>query len=302
MTPSTGTDLACFGYLAYAQVFGVAAYPAANSGTQVTQIIPSLAGDAPIAALTARQLGSHVSLVSNPVSLDPAGLAVLYTLDTIGVAHQAVPVAMSGPGTPQLTIVTDDEGTRTWFAWLGTAIDQLNDADPTALATARLAYIDCYRIIDLAAAAAITASRAPLLLNLGGDPLSEAVATAASNRHVAFVQTNLDEAHADQAEHLAAQLHERICADAIVITLGRFGAFARTTTGTIRATAPSMTIRHTHGAGAAFSGGLAHAHLAGAGLAEALQSACAVATAHCAAARHIPRQRLATDLIKETLT
>lgn len=111
MGTATGTDLACFGYLAYAQVFGVAAYPAANSGAQVTQIIPSLAGDAAIAALTARQ--------------------------------------------------------------------------------------------------------------------------------------------------------------------------------------------HTHGAGAAFSGGLAHAHLRGAGLAEALQAACAVATAHCAAANHIPRQRLHADLIKE---
>ncbi|MFC0098273.1 hypothetical protein ACFFKH_12120 [Micromonospora marina] len=219
MPPATGPDLACFGYLAYAQVFSVTAYPAANSGTCVTQIIPSLAGDAPIAALTARQLGTHVSLVSNPVSLDPAGLTVLHTLDTIGVAHQAVPAAMSGPGTPQLTIVTDEAGTRTWYAWLGTATNHLNTADPTPLATARLAYIDCYRVIDLAAAAAITASRAPLLLNLGGDPLSEAVASAASNRRVAFVQTNLDEADADQAESLATALHERIAADTIVITL-----------------------------------------------------------------------------------
>ncbi|GAA3772211.1 hypothetical protein GCM10022225_69450 [Plantactinospora mayteni] len=301
MTPATGPDLACFGYLAYAQVFGVTAYPAANSGTQVTQIIPSLAGDAPIAALTARQLGTRANLVSNPVSLDPAGLAVLHTLDTIGVAHQAVPLAMSGPGTPQLTIVTDEAGTRTWFAWLGTATDQLNAADPTPLTTARLAYVDCYRIIDLAAAAAITASQAPLLLNLGGDPLSEAVASAANNRHVAYVQTNLDEANADQADSLATALHERIAADAIVITLGKHGAFARTATGTAHVSAPSMAIRHTHGAGAAFSGGLAHAHLRGAGLAEALHAACAIATAHCAAVRHIPQQRTHISLVKEDL-
>lgn len=284
MSPATGIDLACFGYLAYAQVFRITAYPAANSGAQVTQIIPSLAGDAPIAALTARQLGTHVSLVSNPVSLDPAGLAVLHTLDAIGVAHQAVPVAMSGPGTPQLTIVTDEAGTRTWFAWLGTAIDYLDDTDPTPLTTARLAYIDCYRIIDLAAAAAITSSRAPLLLNLGGDPLSDVVASAARNRHVAFVQTNLDESQADQAESLAADLHERIAADAVVITLGKLGALARTATGAAAASAPRRSIRHTHGAGAAFSGGLAHAHLSGAGLSEALSVACAVATAYCAAA------------------
>lgn len=131
---------------------------------------------------------------------------------------------MSGPGTPQLTIVTDEAGTRTWFAWLGTATDHLNAADPTPLA-----------------------------------------------------------------------------ADTIVITLGKHGAFARTATGTVAASAPSMAIRHTHGAGAAFSGGLAHAHLRGAGRAEALHTACAIATAHCAAVRHIPQQRTHIGLIKENL-
>ncbi|MFV2100925.1 hypothetical protein [Micromonospora sp. LOL_024] len=82
--------------------------------------------------------------------------------------------------------------------------------------------------------AAITASRAPLLLNLGGDPLSEAVSSAASNRHVAFVQTNLD-----QADSLATALHERIAADTIVITLGRHGVFARTATGTVHVSTDS---------------------------------------------------------------
>lgn len=71
MTPVTGPDLACFGYLAYAQVTAVTASPAANSGAQVAQVFPSLAGDAPITALTARRLGSTAHLISNRVSLDP---------------------------------------------------------------------------------------------------------------------------------------------------------------------------------------------------------------------------------------
>ncbi len=45
MTTATGPDLACFGYLAFAQVFAVKAYPAANSGAQVVQVFGSLAGE-----------------------------------------------------------------------------------------------------------------------------------------------------------------------------------------------------------------------------------------------------------------
>lgn len=90
------TDLACFGYLAYGQVIGVATYPAANSGAPVLQITPSLAGDAPITALTARQFDLRVILVSNRVGLDHAGQAVLDTLDAAGVTHQAVPLGLRG--------------------------------------------------------------------------------------------------------------------------------------------------------------------------------------------------------------
>jgi hypothetical protein len=186
MASATGSDLACFGYLAYAQVTAVTAYPAAT-------------------AVTARRLGSTAHLVSNRVSLDPAGQAVLDVLDA-AVSHHAVPTTTAGLGTPQLTIVTDNEGTRTWFAWLGTAVEQLTTVDLTPLALARLVYIDCYRIIDAPAAAAISASRALLLLNLGGDPLSDAVAEAASQRRVAFVQTNLDEHDAGRAQAVAADV------------------------------------------------------------------------------------------------
>lgn len=301
MIPATGTDLACFGYLASAQVTAVTAYPAANSGASVVQIFPSLAGDAPLTALTAWRLGSSVHLVSNRVGLDPAGQAVLDTLNTAAIIHRAGPVIADGMGTPQLTIVTDQAGTRTWFAWLGTAVDQLATVDLAPLSAARLAYIDCYRVIDSAAAAAITASRAPLLLNLGGDPLSDAVADAASDRQVVFVQTNLSEVDAGQAGQLAASLRARITAEMIVITLGRLGAIGYTAGGIHRASAPPVPVLHTHGAGAAFSGGLAHAYLTGATTRQALQAACEVGTAHCAAATadRIPRQRTDAKLIKE---
>jgi sugar/nucleoside kinase (ribokinase family) len=299
MTPPTGIDLACFGYLAYAQVTTVAAYPAANTGAQVIQVIPSLAGDAPITALTARRLGSSVHLVTNPVSVDPAGQAVLDLLDTAGVTHHAVPNAASGPGTPQLTIVTDEAGTRTWFAWLGNAVDQLTAVDLSPLRTARLAYIDCYRIIDAQAAAAIAASQTPLLLNLGGDPVSNAVIDAATQRHIAFVQTNLDERDAEQAEAIAAELFARLEPETAVVTLGGLGAVGYTATGAFRVPAPQVPVLRTHGAGAAFSGGLARAHLTGATTRQAVQAACRAGTAHCTATGHIPHQRTGADLTME---
>ena len=300
MTPATGTDLACFGYLAYAQVTAVAVYPAANSGARVVQVFPSLAGDAPITAMTARRLGCSAHLISNRVSLDPTGQAVLDVLDTAGVTHQAVPVAAPRPGTPQLTIVTDKAGTRTWFAWLGNAVDQLAAVDLTPLSTARLAYIDCYRLIDTAAAAAITASRAPLLLNLGGDPLSDAIAEAARARHVVYAQTNLAEHDAHHANQLAAELFARLDPETVVITLGRLGAFGYTSAGAFHVETTQVPIQHTHGAGAAFSAGLAHAYLTEATARQAIEAACRTGTAHCAATNQTPHQRTDTDLIKET--
>jgi sugar/nucleoside kinase (ribokinase family) len=299
MTPSTGPDLACFGYLACAQVTAVAAYPAANTGAEVVQVFPSLAGDAPITAITARRLGSTVHLVSNPVSVDHAGQAVLDALDSATVGHHAVPSTAPGPGTPQLTIVTDKAGTRTWFAWLGDAVDQLAAVDLSPLSLARLTYIDCYQILDAPAAAAITASRAPLLLNLGGDALSPAIANAASGRRVAFVQTNLDENDAGRAEALATDLSARLDPETVVVTLGRLGALAHTTTATFRVPAPQVPVRHTHGAGAAFSGGLAHAYLTGATSSQAVQAGCAAGSAHCAATSPAPHQHIDPDMIME---
>lgn len=299
MAAATGPDLACFGYLAHAQVSAVRAYPAANTGAEVVQVFPSLAGDAPITALTARRLGATVHLVSNRVGVDHAGQAVLDALDTATVSHHAIPRSALDTGTPQLTIVTDDAGTRTWFAWLGDAVDQLATMDVTPLTAARLAYIDCYRILDAPAAAAITASRAPLLLNLGGDALTPAITEAASGRHIAFVQTNLDEHDADRAEAVAADLHARLGPEAVVVTLGRLGAIGYTAAGIFRVPAPQVPVRHTHGAGAAFSGGLAHAHLTGATAHQAVHAGCVAGTAHCAATGPVPHQRTHLDLIVE---
>ncbi|MGH3903768.1 MAG: carbohydrate kinase family protein [Pseudonocardiaceae bacterium] len=300
--PVTGYDLGCFGYLAHAQVFHVTAYPPANSGAAATRIFPSLAGDAPITGLMARRLGLTACLVSNRVNCDPAGRDVLDALGAAGVRHWATYMPASGTRSPQVNIVADDAGTRTWFAWLGSAADQLASADLRPLNAARLAYIDCYQVIESAAITAISASQVPLILNLGGDPLTDSLAAAASGRHVAFIQTSLDEDHVEKAEQLAADLQSRMIADSVVITLGRHGAIARTGLAIYRVSAPTIIVRHTHGAGAAFSGGLAQAYLSGATVHEAVDAACQAGSAHCAAASHVPLPRTDNNSIKELRT
>lgn len=299
MTGIAPPDLACFGYLALAQVNIVAAYPPVNTGAVVYEIVPSLAGDAPLAASTARRLGSSVVLVSNRVGLDRAGQIVLDLLDTAYVTHGVSP-ATTGSGTPQLIVISDDEGNRTWFAWLGDAVSQLAAVDLSPLSMARLAYLDCYRVLDGLAAAAIAACRAPLLLNLGGDPLTAETAAAASDRHIAYVQTNLDEHDADRAEHLAADLFARLNPDAAVVTLGRLGALGYTAAGAFHVQAPHVPVRHTHGAGAAFSGGLAHAHLTGATVRQAVHAGCVAGTRHCTTTARLPQQRAELATAKES--
>lgn len=205
-----------------------------------------------------------------------------------------------GLGTPQLTIVTDHAGTRTWFAWLGNAVEQLAAVDLTPLTTARLVYIDCYRVLDEPATRAIEASRAPLLLNLGGDPLSDAIAEAASRHPIAFVQTNLDERDAGHAQTLAAELYARLQPETVAVTLGSLGALSYTAAGAFWDEAPAAEIRHTHGAGAAFSGGLAHAYLTGATAQQAVRAACRAGTVHCAAIS-LSHQRNTVELTEEAL-
>ncbi|GGM68122.1 hypothetical protein GCM10012275_43330 [Longimycelium tulufanense] len=85
-----------------------------------------------------------------------------------------------------------------------------------------------------------------------------------------------------QAPRLAADLFHRLGPDAAIVTLGRFGALAHTTRGLLRTPAPTVTVVHTHGAGAAFSAGYAQTLLAGATLPEALHAGCTLGSAHCA--------------------
>jgi sugar/nucleoside kinase (ribokinase family) len=278
-------DLACFSYLASARLLTVDRYPAADTGTEVHGVLHSLAGDGPITALTAAGLGLDCALAANRVGPDAAGTLLLDQLEAAGIRHSLTGRA-DGP-TPEITVVTDRHGTRTWFAHLTHATSELPATDLTWLTRARAAYIDCYRAITQPATRAIQAAAhagVPVILNLGSDPVHPAIERAAHGAEVIAVQTGLPEQQADRADATADALFHRLHPTAAVVTIGGHGAVARTSTARHRAPAGQGPITHTHGAGAAFSAGFAAAYLAGRHIPACLRLACTTGTAHCTAA------------------
>lgn len=280
MTSAAPLDLVCVSYLADTQLLQVSAYPPANGGTVIDQITASIGADGPLVAITAARLGLRTGLVANGVGADPAGHRLLYRLDAAGVRHGigTLPDAV----TPQLAVIVDDAGTRTWFAALQNTAADLSGTNLHLISGARMVYLDCYRVLTpLALRTIAAADQTPLLLNLGADPLDDAIVMAAEGRQVAAVQTSLDEADSGRAEALACHLFDRLRPDVAVVTLGRLGAVARSRNGLHRSFAPPVAVTHTHGAGSAFSAGYAHALLRGADIDAALRVACETGAAHC---------------------
>ncbi|MEU3553324.1 carbohydrate kinase family protein [Streptomyces fragilis] len=284
-TPRTWWDLASFSYLAHAQVLHVTRYPGANQGAEVNWTASSLAADGPLVARACAQAGLRTALVANRTGSDPTGRWTTSALNAAGVHHPADGVH-APRRTPQLTVVTDDAGTRTWFADLTHAYAGLHQADTAPLAHARLAYVDGYTVIAEAAAEALrTASAAgtPVLLNLGGDLVHAKLRDAARQARLHVVQTSVPEARSPDAVQIAHALLDDLQPEAAVVTMGALGAVAVTRTGRQHMPADRVDVVHTHGAGAAFSAELAAAHLRGEDLTTALHRACAAGTAHCAA-------------------
>src|SRR5712691_3614349 len=166
----------CFSYLAAAELWKVSHFPLVNYGAEVLSVEHSIAADAPMAAAVLAALDVPTLLLSNVVGNDTKGVKVRGWLERYGVVTIASVIA--GAPTPQIVVVADDDGTRTWFPHLPGVIDALALLDLSPLANASFAYIDCYQLIDAPATRAIHAARAagvPLLLNLGGSPLSPGV-------------------------------------------------------------------------------------------------------------------------------
>jgi sugar/nucleoside kinase (ribokinase family) len=269
MRPGSG-PVVCVSYLAAAELWTVPKFPRANQGVEVLAAERSIAADAPMTAAALAALGVPVLLVSNDVGDDGSGDQVRAWLRQNQVA--ATCTTRPGATIPRIVVVADEDATRTWFAHLPGVTHSLAQAGLTSIETASFVYVDGYRLIEAAARQALEAARSagvPLLLNLGGSDPSPSMLAAMRDCRGLTVQTNVNESEHKTAPTLAAALLARTRAEWVVITAGAFGAVAVSESATVTAPAFRAEVRHTHCAGAAFSGGLLYGLRAGWTMAEA---------------------------------
>src|SRR6266851_3329593 len=283
----------CVSYLAYAAVWKVPHFPRANHGAEVLTIEHSIAADAPMTAAVLAALDVPALLLANDVGDDTTGVEVHGWLQHHGVMTTAN--VRAGTATPQIVAVADDHGSRTWFLYLPGVVDALVAVALSPIENASFVYIDCYQLIEAPAVRAIRVARAvgvPLLINLGGSPLSDAMATAVRGHPRLVVQTNVDDVAYQEAPQLAAELRAVTDAQWAVVTAGASGVTAMSETQHLTVPAFRANVRHTHCAGAAFSGGLLYGLLHDWPISESLSLACASGALRCERAHHEPMPTL----------
>lgn len=279
----------CFSYLAAAELWKVPRFPLANCGTEVVSIEHSVAADAPMAAAVLAALNVPALLLSNDVGDDASGTKVCSWLQRHGVTSTAKPRA--DVATPRIVVVADDQGTRTWFPHLPGVAEALAALDLSALMSASFAYIDCYQVIEAAAIRAVETARAvgvPLLLNLGGSPLSPSVIAAMRGCPGLVVQTNVDDEQFAEAHRLASVILTDTQVAWVIVTAGASGVLALSDSECLILPAFRVEVRHTHCAGAAFSGGLLYGLLAGWPMSESLTLASASGSMRCERSHQAP--------------
>src|SRR5450755_301183 len=283
----------CMSYLAHTALWKVPRFPLANHGAEVLTIEHSIAADAPMTAAVLAALDVPTVLLANSVGDDTSGTEVQGWWQLHGVTITAN--VRAGTVTPQVVVVADDHGSRTWFPYLPGVVDGLAALDLSPIKRASFVYIDCYQLIETPAVRAIQAARTagvPLLVNLGGSPLSDAVATAVHDYPRLVVQTNVDDAAYQDAPQRAAELRSATKAEWVVVTAGAGGAVAVNQAQWMIAPAFQANARHTHCAGAAFSGGLLYGLLHGWPMSDSLSLGCASGALRCERAHREPMPSL----------
>jgi len=293
MTDARGPAV-CVSYLAAASLWQVERFPAPGHGAQVLATARSIAADGPMVAAVLAALGQPGLLLANDIGGDDAGSQVREWLARFRVTTTAS--VRAGLPTPQIVVVGDDLDTRTMFPYLPGVADGLARIDLEPLASAAFAYIDCYRFMTAPAARAIAAARAAgasILANLGGDPASPEVLDALAGHPCLVIQTSVPEASPDLALATATDLQARTGANWAVVTAGAAGAVAVGRAERLSVPAYRVRVRHTHCAGAAFSGGLAYGLLRNWPISDTLRLASACGALRCERAHHEPLPAMA---------
>ncbi|QLY30402.1 carbohydrate kinase family protein [Nocardia huaxiensis] len=254
----------CVSYLAYAELWTVPQFPRPNHGERITSIEPSLAADGPMTAAVLASLGVPSLLLSNDIGNDDCGRFVQQWLTERHV--EARFNARPETNTPRIVVAADEDHTRTWFAHLPGVVDSLEQVDLAPIVEASFLYLDCYELIERAALRVIDvgcAAQVPMLLNLGGSALSERMAPVLAGNPNLLLQTNVDDINHREAPGIARTLLEQTGARWVIVTAGSFGAVAVSDAEEVAVLAFRVDVRHTHCAGAAFSGGLLYGLRAG---------------------------------------
>jgi sugar/nucleoside kinase (ribokinase family) len=277
-----GGPVACFSYLAAASLWTVGEFPAANRVAEVRTIEESVAADGPTVAAVLQALEQPGLLIANDIGEDRSGDQVQRWLR----CHQVATIADSRAGiaTPQIVVVGDDRHTRTIFPHLPNADNELERVDLTPLGCASFAYIDGFGIIGESAARAIRTARGaglPLLLNMGGDIAPPVILAALDSYPRLIVQTSITLESLHTAARLATCMQADMKAEWAVVTAGAAGAVAANARRQVQTTAFRADVRHTHCAGAAFSGGLIYGLLHGWSMHDSLDLASASGALRC---------------------
>jgi sugar/nucleoside kinase (ribokinase family) len=284
----------CFSYLAAASLWKVGRFPSANHGAEVNEIEESIAADGPTVAAVLTALGQPSLLLANGVGGDPTGHQVRRWLQQHRV--QTTAVTRAGGATPRIVVVGDNHHTRTMFPYLPGVADELERVDLAPLKSALFAYIDGYKMLGKAAARAVQAAKAaqlPLLVNLGGDLAPGELLDALDGYPGLIVQTNIAEESLETAARLVKYMQSDMRCDWAVITAGKAGAAAANKRTVMSVPAFRAEVRHTHCAGAAFSGGLLYGVAQGWHMQDCLDLAAASGALRCERAHDEPLPTLA---------
>lgn len=274
--------MVCVSYLASASLWTVQRFPLANGGAEIRTVEQSIAADAPMAAAVLTALDVPTLLLANDIGTDRQGIEVVNWLERYQVASTIR--RREAVATPYIVIVADEADTRTWFPYLPDVVRNLGDLDLAPLAEASFAYIDAYQLIEGSAIRAVRAAReadVPLLVNLGGSPLTSALITAMRDHPDLVLQTNVDDDSHASATEVATSLRMKTGAKWVVITAGAHGAVASSCDDTVSVPSFEVTVHHTHCAGAAFSGGLLFGLRADWSMVDTLTLACASGALRC---------------------
>jgi sugar/nucleoside kinase (ribokinase family) len=121
----------------------------------------------------------------------------------------------------------------------------------------------------------------PLLANLGGDSPSTEILSALAGYPGLVIQTSITKESLDTAARLVPHLLADMQSEWAVITAGAAGAAVASARDIMRVPALRADVRHTHCAGAAFSGGLIYGLLHGWPMHDSLELACASGALRC---------------------